>query len=63
MNIINARLRGKPGLFRIELSGERIAAIVPQAEGVRRALPMTWMPGRTWWWRPLSNRTSTWTPR
>lgn len=34
MNIINARLRGKPGLFRIELSGERIAAIVPQAEGV-----------------------------
>ncbi|MBH3414986.1 cytosine deaminase [Pseudomonas putida] len=34
MNIINARLRGKPGLFRIELNGERIAAIVPQAEVV-----------------------------
>ncbi|WP_312154177.1 amidohydrolase family protein, partial [Pseudomonas sp.] len=30
MNIINARLRGKPGLFRIELNGERIAAIEPQ---------------------------------
>lgn len=34
MNIINARLRGKPGLFRIELSDERIAAIKPQADGV-----------------------------
>ena len=34
MNVINARLRGKPGLFRIELDGERIAAIAPQAEGV-----------------------------
>lgn len=34
MNIINARLRGKPGLFRIELNDERIAAIVPQAEVV-----------------------------
>ncbi len=32
MNIINARLRGKPGLFRIELDGERIAAIAPQAD-------------------------------
>ncbi len=31
MNIVNARLRGKEGLFRIELDGERIAAIVPQA--------------------------------
>ena len=31
MNIINARLRGKAGLFRIELDGERIAAIKPQA--------------------------------
>lgn len=30
MNILNARLRGKPGLFRIELNGERIAAITPQ---------------------------------
>ena len=28
MNIINARLRGKPGLFRVELNGERIAAIL-----------------------------------
>ena len=34
MNIINARLRGKPGLYRIELDGERIAAILPQAEPV-----------------------------
>ncbi|TLX53682.1 cytosine deaminase [Stutzerimonas nosocomialis] len=31
MNIVNARLRGKEGLFRIELDGERIAALVPQA--------------------------------
>ncbi len=31
MNIVNARLRGKDGLYRIELSGERIAAI--QAQG------------------------------
>lgn len=30
MNIINARLRGKEGLFRIELDGERIATIGPQ---------------------------------
>lgn len=30
MNIINARLRGKDGLFRIELSGDRIHAIHPQ---------------------------------
>ncbi|MBA1272388.1 cytosine deaminase [Stutzerimonas azotifigens] len=30
MNIVNARLRGKEGLFRIELEGERIAAIAPQ---------------------------------
>lgn len=30
MNIINARLRGKDGLFRIELEGERIAAIQAQ---------------------------------
>lgn len=37
MNIINARLRGKPGLFRIELNGARIAAIVPQAEVVALA--------------------------
>ncbi|WP_415844954.1 cytosine deaminase [Stutzerimonas zhaodongensis] len=29
MNIINARLRGKEGLFRVELDGERIAAIAP----------------------------------
>lgn len=32
MNIINARLRGKSGLFRIELNGDRIAAIEPQAD-------------------------------
>ena len=32
MNIINARLRGKPGLYRIELSGERIAAIHAQQD-------------------------------
>ncbi len=32
MNIINARLRGKPGLYRIELGGERIAAIHAQPE-------------------------------
>jgi len=31
MNIVNARLRGKDGLYRIELSGERIAAIQAQA--------------------------------
>lgn len=37
MNIINARLRGKPGLFRIELAGERISAIVPQANVVAQA--------------------------
>ncbi|MCQ4273253.1 cytosine deaminase [Pseudomonas kuykendallii] len=30
MNIVNARLRGKDGLYRIELSGERIAAIQTQ---------------------------------
>jgi hypothetical protein len=50
----------QPGLFRIELNGERIAAIVPQAD----AWPGP-RPGRraTWWWRPLSSRTSTSTPR
>ncbi|MBK5003092.1 cytosine deaminase [Pseudomonas sp. S31] len=32
MNIINARLRGKPGLYRIELDGERIAAIHAQPD-------------------------------
>ena len=37
MNIINARLRGKPGLFRVELNGERIAAIVPQTDVVAPA--------------------------
>lgn len=37
MNIINARLRGKPGLFRVELNGERIAAIVPQTDVVASA--------------------------
>jgi hypothetical protein len=61
MNIINARLRGKPGLFRIELDGERIAAI-----GHRPTWPR-WparrgTPSRTWWWRPSSSRTSTSTP-
>ena len=30
MNIINARLRGRDGLFRIELQGQLIAAIVAQ---------------------------------
>lgn len=30
MNIINARLRGKEGLFRVEFDGERIAAIASQ---------------------------------
>lgn len=30
MNIVNARLRKKPGLYRIELDGERIAAIIEQ---------------------------------
>lgn len=34
MNIINARLRGKPGLFRIELAGQRIGAITAQDAGV-----------------------------
>lgn len=34
MNIINARLRGKPGLYRIELAGQRIGAITAQNEGV-----------------------------
>ncbi|MBF8726556.1 cytosine deaminase [Pseudomonas putida] len=33
MNIINARLRGKPGLYRIELAGQRIGAITAQNEG------------------------------
>ncbi len=32
MNIINARLRGKPGLYRIELNGERIDAIHAQPD-------------------------------
>ncbi|WP_273820463.1 cytosine deaminase [Pseudomonas asplenii] len=36
MNIINARLRGKTGLYRIELDGERIGAIVAQP-GVAQA--------------------------
>ena len=41
MNIINARLRGKPGLMRIELDGERIAAsTVIWAVGVQ-ASPLT----------------------
>ena len=30
MNIFNARLRGRDGLYRIELNGDRIAAIAPQ---------------------------------
>nr|MBF0681970.1 cytosine deaminase [Pseudomonas sp.] len=30
MNIFNARLRGRDGLYRIELKGDRIAAIEPQ---------------------------------
>lgn len=30
MNIVNARLRKQPGLYRIELDGERIAAITEQ---------------------------------
>lgn len=34
MNVINARLRGRPGLFRIELNGAAIAAIVPQPDVV-----------------------------
>ena len=34
MKIINARLRGKPGLYRIELAGQRIGAITAQNEGV-----------------------------
>lgn len=34
MNIINARLRGKPGLYRIELAGQRIGAITAQNEGL-----------------------------
>ena len=34
MNIINARLRGKPGLFRIELASQRIGAITAQDAGV-----------------------------
>jgi cytosine deaminase len=32
MNIVNARLRGRSGLFRIELAHARIAAIVAQAQ-------------------------------
>lgn len=32
MNIVNARLRGRSGLFRIELAQARIAAIVAQAQ-------------------------------
>lgn len=35
MNIINARLRGKTGLYRLELDGAKIAAIVPQAQVVQ----------------------------
>ncbi len=38
MNIINARLRGQEGLFRIELEDERIAVIAPQAQSVTSAL-------------------------
>lgn len=37
MNIINAYLRGKEGLFRIELVGERIAAITPQPSAAHAA--------------------------
>lgn len=35
MNIINARLRGKEGLFRIALDGERISAIMPQPSALK----------------------------
>ena len=35
MNIINARLRGTTGLYRIELNGAKIAAIVPQTQVVQ----------------------------
>ena len=35
MNILNARLRGKTGLYRIELDGERIAAIVSQPAAIQ----------------------------
>ena len=31
MNILNARLRGRPGLYRIDLQGDRIAAVTPQS--------------------------------
>lgn len=30
MNIVNARLRGREGLYRLELAGTRIAAITAQ---------------------------------
>ncbi|PVZ19736.1 MULTISPECIES: cytosine deaminase [unclassified Pseudomonas] len=39
MNIINARLRGKPGLHRIEMEGSRISAIVAQAQPMQASLP------------------------
>jgi cytosine deaminase len=37
MNIVNARLRGRSGLFRIELAQARIAGIVAQAEALPAA--------------------------
>ncbi len=43
MNIVNARLRGRSGLFRIELQDQRIAAIAEQP-GPNAPLPMP-MPG------------------
>lgn len=45
MNIVNARLRGRSGLFRIELQDQRIAAIAEQP-GPNAPLPMPMpMPG------------------
>ena len=37
MNIVNARLRGREGLYRIELDGPQIAAIVAQPAAVTQA--------------------------
>ena len=62
MNIINARLRGKPGLYRIELSGERIAAIVPQAEVVAPVATDDLDAGQNLVGHPLWNRTFIWMP-
>ena len=61
MNILNARLRGRSGLYRIELDGARIAAISAQ-QAPAEASEGDIDAASNWWYRPSSNRTSIWTP-